>query len=158
MIGESTPAGTTTAQGVLTALGYDVEGKVSGCMMHNPHELKTSVVNAALEKNNIKPGDLKDDAIKAVEIAGDPSLIAAAGIAMGSTVPVTLAGGTKMTAVLAKIKSPKTDYDFSNIAIATTVYVANDETSDIMRYCKPDWRHWQHMQLILKWKIHQILD
>lgn len=132
MIGESTPAGTTTAQGVLTALGYDVEGKISGCMMHNPHELKTSVVNKALEKNNVKAGDLKDDAFKAVKIAGDPTIIAAAGIAMGSSVPVTLAGGTQMTAVCAVIKSLDPDYDFSNLAIATTVYVANDETSDML--------------------------
>ena len=132
MIGESTPAGTTTAQGVLTALGYDVEGKVSGCMMHNPHELKTCVVNRALEKNNVKAGDLKDDPFKAVEIAGDPSLIAIAGLAIGSSVPVTLAGGTQMTAALALIKAIKPDFDFSNIAIATTVYVANDETSNIL--------------------------
>ncbi|MBE6487990.1 MAG: TIGR00303 family protein [Methanosphaera stadtmanae] len=132
MIGESTPAGTTTAQGVLTALGYDVEGKISGCMMHNPHELKKEVVDAALEKNNVKPGDLKDDPFKAVAIAGDPTIIAAAGMAIGSSVPVTLAGGTQMTAVLATIKAIEPDYDFSNIAIATTVYVANDETSDIL--------------------------
>ena len=136
MIGESTPAGTTTAQGVLTALGYDVEGKISGCMMHNPHELKKAVVDAALEKNNVKPGDLKDDACKAVEIAGDPTLIAAAGLAIGSSVPVTLAGGTQMTAVCAIIKSIKPDFDFSNLAIATTVYVANDETSDILDIVK----------------------
>ena len=132
MIGESTPAGTTTAQGVLTALGYDVEGKVSGCMMHNPHELKTSVVNAALEKNNVKPGDLKDDAFKAVEIAGDPTIIAAAGLAIGSSVPVTLAGGTQMTAVLATIKAIKPDFDFSNSCLATTAFVVKDNTADML--------------------------
>ena len=132
MIGESTPAGTTTAQGVLTALGYDVEGKVSGCMMTNPHELKKCVVDSALKTHGLKPGDLKDDPFKAVEIAGDPTLIACAGIVLGSKVGVTLAGGTQMTAVCALIKAIDPEYDFSNLAVATTVYVANDETSDIL--------------------------
>lgn len=132
MIAESTPAGTTTAQGVLTALGYDARNKVSGCMKTNPHELKNSVVDAALEKNGLKPGDLKNDGFKAVAVAGDPTIVAAAGLAMGSSVPVTLAGGTQMTAVCALIKAIDPDFDFSKLAIATTVYVANDETSNII--------------------------
>ncbi len=132
LIGESTPAGTTTTQALLTALGYDVENKVSGCMTTNPHELKNSVVNATLEKNNLKAGDLKDDPIKAVEIAGDPTMIAIAGIIMGSTVPVTLAGGTQMAAPCAIVKALDPDYDFDNLCVATTIYVANDETADIL--------------------------
>lgn len=132
MIAESTPAGTTTAQGVLTALGYYVRDKISGCMQINPHELKNSVVDAALAKNNLKPGDLKDDAFKAVEVAGDPTIIAIAGLAIGSDVPVTLAGGTQMLAVCGAIKAIEPDFDFSKIAIATTVYVVNDETSNML--------------------------
>lgn len=132
MIAESTPAGTTTAQGVLTALGYDVRDKISGCMQINPHELKNSVVDAALEKNNLKPGDLKDDGFKAVEVAGDPTIIASAGLAIGSQVPVTLAGGTQMLAVCATIKAIEPDYDFDNLAVATTVYVVDDETSNML--------------------------
>lgn len=132
IIGESTPAGTTTAQGVLTALGYDVRNKVSGCMVTNPHELKNSVVDATLEKNNIKPGDLKNNAFKAVEIAGDPTIIATAGLVMGSKVPVTLAGGTQMAAVCGVIKAIDPDFNFDNICVATTIYVANDETSNMI--------------------------
>lgn len=132
MIGESTPAGTTTAQGVLTALGYDVRNKVSGCMVTNPHELKNSVVDAALEKHDIKPGDLKDDPIKAVQIAGDPTMIATAGIVMGSTVPVTLCGGTQMAAVCGIIKAMDPEFNFDNVCVATTSYVANDETANMV--------------------------
>ncbi|MDZ4172313.1 MAG: TIGR00303 family protein, partial [Methanobacteriaceae archaeon] len=44
IIGESTPAGTTTALGVLTALGYDASFKVSGSLIENPHDLKKKVV------------------------------------------------------------------------------------------------------------------
>lgn len=136
MIAESTPAGTTTAQGVLTALGYDVRDKISGCMQINPHELKNSIVDAALEKNNLKSGDLKDDAFKAVEIAGDPTIIATAGLVLGSQVPVTLAGGTQMLAVCGTIKAIDPDFDFDKIAVATTVYVVNDETSNMLDIAK----------------------
>ena len=132
MIAESTPAGTTTAQGLLTALGYDVRNKVSGCMKHNPHDLKNAVVDAALEKNGLKPGDLKDDGFKAASVAGDPSVVAAAGLAIGSSVPVTLAGGTQMAAVCGLIKAVEPDFDFSKLSIATTVYVVNDETSNLL--------------------------
>ena len=41
VIGESIAAGTTTALGVLRALGYDANEKVSGSMPTNPHDLKT---------------------------------------------------------------------------------------------------------------------
>ena len=40
VIGESIAAGTTTALGVLRALGYDANEKVSGSMPTNPHDLK----------------------------------------------------------------------------------------------------------------------
>ena len=56
---------------------------------------------------------------------------AVAGIVMGSSVPVTLAGGTQMTAVCAVIKGLSPNFDFSSILIATTVFVSEDETSDI---------------------------
>lgn len=132
IIGESTPAGTTTALGLLTALGYDAKYKVSGCMMTNPHELKNSVVDKALEVHGLKPGDLADDAFKAVAIAGDPTMIAVAGLMAGSSVPVILAGGSQMTAPCAIIKALDPDYDFSNMCIATTSYVANDETANLI--------------------------
>ena len=45
IIGESIAAGTTTALGVLRALGYDANEKVSGSMPHNPHDMKTKIVD-----------------------------------------------------------------------------------------------------------------
>jgi len=131
VIGESTPAGTTTALGVLTALGYDARMKVSGSMPENPHDLKLKVVKEGLKAAGYKEGEVVEDAIRAVEIVGDPMIPAVAGIVIGSSVPVTLAGGTQMTAVCAVIKGVDPDFDFSNICIATTIFVAEDETSDI---------------------------
>lgn len=131
IIGESTPAGTTTALGVLIALGYDARMKVSGSMPENPHEMKNEVVLEGLKAAGYNEGQIVEDALGAVEIVGDPMIPAVAGMAMGSSVPVTLAGGTQMTAVCAVIKGIEKDFDFSNLCIATTIYVAEDETSDI---------------------------
>ncbi len=131
VIGESTPAGTTTALGVLTALGYDARMKVSGSMPENPHDLKLEVVKEGLKAAGYEEGQVVEDALRAVEIVGDPMIPAVAGIVIGSSVPVTLAGGTQMTAVCAVIKGIDPDVDFSNICIATTIFVAEDESSDI---------------------------
>lgn len=129
VIGESIAGGTTTALGVLKALGYDAEYKVSGSMPENPHQLKLDTVNEGLKNSGIKPGKNLNcfDAISAV---GDPMIPAVVGMTLGSEVPVVLAGGTQMAAVCAVIKSIKPDFDFSNICLATTIFVARDETAD----------------------------
>ena len=131
IIGESTPAGTTTALGVLTAMGYDVDHKMSGSTPKNPHDLKHMVVNNGLHASGYKPGELHDEPFKAIDSVGDPMIPAVAGIVMGSDIHVTLAGGTQMTAVCAVIKSLFQDYDFNKLSIATTIFVAEDETSDL---------------------------
>jgi uncharacterized protein (TIGR00303 family) len=131
IIGESTPAGTTTALGVLTALGYDAKQKVSGSMPENPHDLKYEVVMEGLKAAGYEEGSVVEDALRAVEIVGDPMIPAVAGIVMGSSVPVTLAGGTQMTAVCSVIKGIDSEFDFSNLCITTTIFVAEDETADI---------------------------
>ena len=131
VIGESTPAGTTTALGVLTALGYDARMKVSGSMPENPHDLKHEVVLEGLKAAGYEEGEIVEDALRAVEIVGDPMIPAVAGIVIGSSVPVTLAGGTQMTAVCSVIKGVDPEFDFTDLCIATTIFVAEDENSDI---------------------------
>ena len=136
IIGESTPAGTTTALGVLTAMGYDVDHKISGSTPENPHDLKHRVVEDGIRTAGYKPGDLRDEPFKAIDSVGDPMIPAVAGIVMGSEVPVTLAGGTQMTAVCATIKALSPDFDFDQLSIATTIFVAEDESSDILYLTK----------------------
>ncbi len=131
IIGESTPAGTTTALGVLTAMGYEVDRKISGSTPENPHDLKHQVVANGLQASGYEPGELHSEPFKAIDSVGDPMIPAVAGIVMGCEVPVTLAGGTQMTAVCAVIKSLSPDHDFSNLSIATTIFVSEDETSDL---------------------------
>ena len=128
VIGESIAAGTTTALGVLKALGYDAEFKVSGSMPENPHQLKLDTVNEGLKNSGITPGEA--DCFDAISAVGDPMIPAVAGMTIGSEVPVVLAGGTQMAAVCAVIKSLHPDFDFSNIGLATTIFVAKDETAD----------------------------
>ena len=99
IIGESIAAGTTTALGVLKALG------------------------------GITPGEA--DAIQAIGAVGDPTIPAIAGIVLGSDIPIILAGGTQMAATCAVIKSIQPTFDFSRINLATTVFVAGDETADL---------------------------
>jgi len=120
VIGESIPAGTTTAGAVLRAFG--VKHAVSSSMPENPVELKEKVIKKAVERVE------SEDPLEIVAEVGDPVMVGVAGIAVGSSKPVLLAGGTQMAAISHIIKRIKEDAD---IAIATTVYVAEDPTADI---------------------------
>ena len=119
VIGESIPGGTTTALGVLSALGVNAEGKVSSTLPENPHSLKSEVVRAGLKAAGEKFGSLSNNPIKAVSCVGDPMMPALAGLVIGGArqAPVLMAGGTQMTAVLALINAlePKA---LCNVALA----------------------------------------
>lgn len=157
IIGESMPAGTTTALGVLRALGYEANEKVSGSMPHNPHDMKTKIVDEGLKNAGIMPGEC--DGLQAVGAVGDPTLPAVAGMILGSDIPVIMAGGTQMAAACAIIKSLQPNFDFSRINLATTVFVASDETADLFGLLKqiddnitvnvvdPDFEHSDHAGL-----------
>lgn len=132
VIAESIPGGTTTALGVLTALGYDANGKVSSTLPANPHDLKIKMVEEGLKASGMRRESFKNDPMAAIEAVGDPMMAAAAGLAVGAAehVPVLLAGGTQMAAVLAVIKGM--DYSMlSNIALGTTRWIAKDTNSDL---------------------------
>ncbi len=134
VIGESLPAGTTTALGTLTALGYDADFKVSGSMPENPHNLKRDVVMEGLANAGILDaiGNIgKIDPFTAVSTVGDPMIPAVAGMVFGSDVPIILAGGTQMAGVCGFIKSIDPKFDFSKICLGTTSFVADDVNSDL---------------------------
>lgn len=132
VIGESIPGGTTTALGVLLAMGVDARGKVSSSMPGNPHELKIKTVKAGLKALGVELGALVNDPVKAISCVGDPMVPAFAGLAIGaaSKVPVLMAGGTQMGAVLAVIKALKRDV-LDNVAIGTTRWIIIDNTADL---------------------------
>ncbi len=120
VIGESIPAGTTTAGAVLKALG--IENKVSSSMPENPVELKKKVIEKAVSRLN---GD--ESTLEIVSSVGDPVILVASAIACGSKKPVVFAGGTQMAAVA----HVAIRMGFKNGYIVTTKYVAEDDSSDI---------------------------
>ena len=132
VVGESIPGGTTTALSVLLAMGVEAKGKVSSSIPLNPHELKTKTAEMALKAAGVNFGDFKDDPIKAVSAVGDPMQPAAAGLIIGAAknVPVVMAGGTQMAAVLAVVNASSPDI-LGNVVIGTTRWIVGDKTSDM---------------------------
>ncbi|EMA65300.1 hypothetical protein C461_14428 [Halorubrum aidingense JCM 13560] len=129
LLAETIPGGTTTALGVLTALGE--RPIVSSSLAANPLASKRAVVEEGLSASGLDPGDAAGDPITAVQQMGDPVLAAAAGLVVGAAdrdVPVTLAGGTQLAAVAALARHAGVD---RRLALATTAFVADDPTADV---------------------------
>jgi len=132
VVGESIPGGTTTALGVLLAMGIDAKGKVSSSMPSNPHKLKIKTVEEGLKASKLEFGTLAKDPIRAISYVGDPMIPAFAGLVLGAAakVPVLMAGGTQMGAVLAVTKASNPNV-LNNVAIGTTRWIITDKTADL---------------------------
>ena len=133
MIGETIPGGTTTALGVLTALGEPAG--VSSSLPENPIERKREVVDAALEASDAAPGSFEGEPVEAIRAVGDPVQAAVTGIAAGALeagIDVTLAGGTQMVAVAALLRHADVD---APLSIATTSFVADEQGDRLGETC-----------------------
>jgi uncharacterized protein (TIGR00303 family) len=142
LLAETIPGGTTTALGVLTALGEaDVldgntdpsaaGGAVSSSLADNPLGLKRRVVAEGLEASGLDPGDAAGDPLAALRWTGDPVLAVVAGIAAGALetdTVVTLAGGTQLVAAAACLRHRGID---APLSLATTAFVADDPAVDL---------------------------
>jgi uncharacterized protein (TIGR00303 family) len=129
VVGETIPGGTTTALGVLRALGE--RATVSSSLPENPLELKREVVDAGLTASDLAPGDAAGDPALALREMGDQVLAAVAGLAAGAAdagIPVTLAGGTQMAAAAALVRHAGVD---AALSLATTSFDARDDTAAI---------------------------
>jgi uncharacterized protein (TIGR00303 family) len=124
VIGESIPGGTTTAQTVLTSFG--INGMVSSSMQENPISIKQKIANEVAQRTDSK------NQFDVVANGGDPMIPTVAGIlsTASTQTKVILAGGTQMAAVLAF--SRITGYNKDNVALATTSYITNDQTSNLV--------------------------
>ncbi|MCS7130225.1 MAG: TIGR00303 family protein [Archaeoglobaceae archaeon] len=118
IIGESIPAGTTTAGAVLRALGF--EPRVSSSMPTNPIELKRKVIEDAVKRVQSK------DPIEIISAVGDPVIAGVLGILSGCR-KALLAGGTQMVAI-ANLAKRMLECE---IEIATTEFVAKDKSADL---------------------------
>lgn len=133
VIGESIAAGTTTALGVLLAMGNTMDGYTSSSLKVNPQTLKTSVVLEGLRNAGISQ---PVDPVKAIESVGDPMMAGAIGLIIGArNVPIILAGGTQMAAV-AVLLSRIVDIKNFNISLATTGWVAKDSSANLFGILK----------------------
>jgi uncharacterized protein (TIGR00303 family) len=133
VIGESTPAGTTTALGVLRALGMDTSNFTSSSMADNPQALKASVVMEGLNNAGING---KCDPLRAIEAVGDPMMAATIGLVQGARgIPIILAGGTQM-AVVAILLSKLVDLSEHDVALSTTRWVVDDSSSSLFDILK----------------------
>jgi len=129
LVAETIPGGTTTALGVLTALGE--RPAVSSSLPANPLGTKRAVVDEGLAASGIAAGDPTGDPTDALRLMGDPVLAAAAGLVVGAVerdVPVTLAGGTQMATVAALARHAGVE---GRLPLATTSFVADDPSADV---------------------------
>ena len=134
IVGESTPAGTTTALASIVALGYDeLRDAFSSSFAAEPNSLKAIVMNHA--HNNIT---VDMDIYERLSHTADNMLIFVAGFVLEASKKhrVVLAGGTQMAAALLIAENLADTLDAelndSNIFLATTSWVRNDYNSDIV--------------------------
>jgi hypothetical protein len=95
LLAETIPGGTTTAMGVLSALGE--RAAVSSSLADNPLERKRAVVEEGLAASDVVPGDLAGSPLEAIRRMGDPVLAALAGVVMAvyaASVAAILVPGT----------------------------------------------------------------
>lgn len=122
MLAESVPGGTTTAQAVLTALGYNAQ--VSSADIENPIDLKKEIVKKAMSRVQL-PVNWKT----ALKEFGDPMMAFINGFVPEFEGTAYLAGGTQMLAVAALLKEQRIQVK----KIATTRYITDDKTSSFKK-------------------------
>ncbi|WP_368407869.1 nicotinate-nucleotide--dimethylbenzimidazole phosphoribosyltransferase [Haloarchaeobius salinus] len=126
-IAETIPGGTTTALGVLTALGE--RPAVSSSLPENPMARKRRVVEEALSASDLQAGDAAGEPVRAVRHVGDPVLAVVAGLVTGATetgTTVRLAGGTQLAAAAALARHAGVD---APLSLETTSFVADDDSA-----------------------------
>jgi NaMN:DMB phosphoribosyltransferase len=129
VIGETIPGGTTTALGVLTALGE--RASVSSSLPENPVGLKREIVEKALLGANLQPGELAGQPHEAIRRLGDPMLATVAGCIVGAAATgstVMLGGGTQMAAAAAVARHAGVEQE---LQLATTPYIMADDSAEI---------------------------
>ncbi|MEL7144150.1 MAG: nicotinate mononucleotide-dependent phosphoribosyltransferase CobT [Cyanobacteria bacterium J06573_11] len=142
IIGECVVCGTTTAQAVLTALGYDAAGRMSSSHLSGNHQQKRQLVEAGLTAWNRKAGNRKAgnlhsterSPIEIVAAVGDPMQLVVAGMAIAAsqTGGVLLAGGAQMLAVyaLSKALGRQQEWNCQQVVVGTTRWVIEDSSAD----------------------------
>ncbi len=132
ILGESTPAGTTTAQAAVKALGLESDGLFASSFKTAPVSIKEAALADAL--NKLTP---EMSVYEKLGHTADQTLLFSAGFMLEASkrFKVVLAGGTQMAAALliADRLSTKEEiwFDPRNITLCTTGWIARDGASNI---------------------------
>ncbi|TVS06119.1 MAG: TIGR00303 family protein, partial [Cyanobium sp. PLM2.Bin73] len=148
VLAECVPGGTSTALAVLRGLGLAADGLVSGSLRHSAHGLKAALVDQGLAAAGLEPATAAPEAVLAG--LGDPMQALAAGLvaaAAGRGVPLLLAGGSQMAAVLALAlaltPAGRRPALATQVTLATTAWVAEEKGSDLRRLLVLIGERWQ---------------
>jgi len=134
ILAESVPSGTTTAKATALALGYESKDAFSSSFKNVPNDIRETTIEEALK--NIPP---HSDIFTILGNVSDNMIIFNAGFILGlnNKIPLILAGGTQMACVLLVVNKilevMQGEIETSNLALATTSWIANDEKSDIKK-------------------------
>lgn len=133
ILGECVVGGTTTAQAVLSALGYAVAGRMSSSHLSSNHRQKQGLVEQGLRRwqqsGNVSP-------LAAAAAVGDPMQIVAVGMLLAASRKggVLLAGGSQMLAVYALAQAiaqqQKIPWNPDQVVVGTTRWVIEDPSAD----------------------------
>lgn len=133
ILGECVVGGTTTAQAVLSALGYAVAGRMSSSHRSANHSQKQALVDRGLtvwrQRGNLSP-------LAAAAAVGDPMQLVAAGMLLTASGKggVLLAGGAQMLAVYALARAIAQQQQISwqpaQAVVGTTRWVIEDPSAD----------------------------
>jgi uncharacterized protein (TIGR00303 family) len=132
ILGESTPAGTTTAQAAIAAIGFESDGLFASSFKNSPVQIKQETIAASLAKLDNTMG-----LFEKLGHSADNTLMFAAGFLIDASrrFEVVLGGGTQMAAALLianKISGRDgLPFDPRRITLCTTRWIAADGASDI---------------------------
>jgi len=148
LLAECVPGGTSTALAVLLGLGLAAEGLVSGSLLQPAHGLKSRLARQGLAAACLgidarapvtsANTDSRVDPLAVLAAVGDPMQALAAGLtweASARGVPMLLAGGSQMAAVLALAlalaPADQRQQLASQAVVATTAWLAEEPHSDL---------------------------
>ena len=158
LLAECVPGGTTTALAVLEGLGVAAAGLVSGSLHQPAHGLKSALVTQGLAAAGFEAAELAAVAdpltfaepLNVLAALGDPMQAFAAGLvgeAAVRGVPVLLAGGSQMAAVLAlalAVAEPGQRPALAErLVVATTAWVAEEAGSNLALLLERIGARWQ---------------
>jgi uncharacterized protein (TIGR00303 family) len=142
VVGECVVGGTTTALGILTALGISAAGKVNSSHPVCNHQQKWEVVQMGIDRMQARGIGLESDPLEIVAALGDPmqAVVAGMAIACSRKCGIMLAGGTQMLAVHALVNAIAKFHNLAwqpeQIVIGTTRWVAEDQTGATVELAK----------------------